>query len=146
LVSKMKMGWFLYATIAMISFTVMFLAFIKIGKLGLRSEVTFMYYGLIAGILVLSYSLSSKMPLSVTKTLLVFLIIAAVFGAIGNIFLFKSMGIAPNPGYSVAVSGVHVMLVAVASIFIFNSEFTLISGLGVIFTVIGLILLGIKSV
>ena len=143
-VGDMKMGWFIYALIAMIGFTVMFLAFIKVGKLGLRSEIVFMYYCIIAGALVLTYSFSSKIPLNITKTLFVFLLVAAIFGAIGNIFLFKAMNVAPNPGYAIAVSGVHVVLVAIASILLFSSEFTLVKGLGTIFAVIGIILLGLK--
>jgi uncharacterized membrane protein len=140
----MKMEWFTYALVAMISFTLMFLAFIKIGKLGLPSETTFVYYCLFAGLLALLYSLSGKIPLSATKYLLIFLLLAGLFGAIGNIFLFKAMSSSPNPGYAIAVSGIHVLLVAIVSIFLFKAEFTLIKGLGTIFAVLGIILLGWK--
>jgi uncharacterized membrane protein len=138
----MKMIWFIYALIAMASFTAMFLVFVKIGKLGLRSEITFMYYCFFAALLVFLYSTSTKISLSATKYMLIFLIVAAVFGAIGNIFLLKSMSVSPNPGYALAISGVHVLLVAIASIFLFKSEFTLIKGIGTVLAVVGIVLLG----
>jgi len=54
----------------------------------------------------------------------------------------NSINISSNPGYPLAVSGVHILLVAVISIFVFKSEFTLTKGIGVILAVLGIILLG----
>lgn len=138
------MGWFLFAMGAMISFALLFLLIKKIGNLGVRSDLLLLYYFGFATIMLLVYLISFKVPLSITKYALILLIIAAIFGVIGNVFLVQSIKISPNPGYALAISGVHILLVAVAAIFIFKSEFTLIKGLGTILTVLGIILLGWK--
>lgn len=140
----MKMGWFLYALIAMVSFTFMFLFLTQIGKLGLRAEITLVYYFIVAAVIIAVYGLSSKLQFNVSQYLLLFILLAAIFGAIGNVFLLKSMTSAPNPGYAIAVSGIHIMLVAVISIFLFNAEFTLVKILGVVLSVTGVILLSLK--
>ena len=141
---KMKMEWFVYALVAMVSFTLMFLSFVKIGKLGMKAEVLFMYYCLIAAGLVLVYVLASGISVSMNKYILLFLIVAGITGAVGNIFLFKSMQLAANPGYALAVTGVHVFLVALVSLFVFRSEITLTKGIGMLLAVVGVILLGIE--
>jgi len=140
----MKMMWFIYALIAMVSFTVMILSFNKIGLLGMSSETTIMYYSIFAALLVFVYVISTKIPLSMTKYMLIFLIIAVVFGTIGNIFLLKSMQISPNPGYPVAIAGLQILLITVASVFLFKSEITLVKGIGILFALIGIVLLGWK--
>ena len=57
--------------------------------------------------------------------------------------MFKSLSLAPNPGYSLAIISADVVLVAVASVFIFKSEFTLIKAIGTGLAVLGIILLGL---
>jgi len=85
---------------------------------------------------------STKISLSLTKQALILIFIAGVFGVVGNVFLLKSIESSLNPGYSLAVSGVHILLVTIASIFLFKSEFTLFKGMGALLAVIGIILLG----
>ncbi len=138
------MIWFIYALIAMVSFTIMILSFNKIGLLGMSGETTILYYSIFAVLIVFIYIASTKIPLSVTKHMLIFLIIAAIFGTIGNVFLLKSMQISPNPGYPVAIAGAQILLVTIASVFLFKSEITLIKSIGILFALIGIILLGLK--
>ena len=138
----MKMGWFIYAIIAMVALTINFLLIKKILNLGIRSEIVLIYIFGISAIIILIYSVSTKASINISRYVFLFILLAAIFAIIGNFFLFKSMGISPNPGYALAVSGVHILLVAIASIFIFKSDFSLVKGVGVILAVIGIILLG----
>ena len=140
----MKMGWFIFALIAMVSFTVTFLLIRRIGDLGVKSEVILVYYFAIAAILLLVYTVSSNFSLSISKTALILLFVVGFFGVLGNIFLVHSLLSSPNPGYSLAISGVHILLVAIVSVFIFGSEFTLLKGLGTVLAVLGIILIGWK--
>lgn len=137
------MNWFLLGLLAMIGFTVTFLLVRKIADLGLKSEVFLFYYFAIAAIVMLVYAGSKHFDLTLTRSLFILLLICAVFGALANVFLVKAISTSPNPGYALAVSGIHILLVAVASLFLFHSEFTLVKGIGTILAVIGIILLGI---
>jgi uncharacterized membrane protein len=140
----MKMSWFIYAIIAMFAFSVNFLLIKKILNLGIRSEIVLMYIFGISALVILIFSVSTKTTINITGYIFLFILLAAIFAIIGNVFLFKSIGISPNPGYALAVSGVHILLVAIASVFIFKSDFSLVKGLGTILAVVGIILLGWK--
>jgi len=139
----MKMNWFILALGAMVLFTITFLLIKKVGDLGLKSEVILFYYFAIGALIILVYIFMNKMSLQASGYIFVLLLIMALIGSIANILLFNSIKIAPNPGYALAVSGLHVLLVAVASIFIFKSEFTLLKGIGTILAIIGIIILGL---
>ena len=139
----MKMNWFTLAFIAMIAFSAVFLLYRKIADLGVRSELLFLYYFGISTVALFFYLYLNKLPLTVTNHALIFIVIAALVGVIANVLLVNSMKISPNPGYTMAIVGVNTLLVAIASIFIFKSEFGLVKGAGVILTVLGVILLGL---
>jgi len=138
------MNWFMYGIIAMIAFTVNFLLIKKLSLLGLKSQIILMYVFAISALIVLIYSVMTKDFIGVSKYALLLIILTAVFAVVGNFFLFESIRLSPNPGYSLAVSGVHILLVAIVSIFIFQSDFTLNKITGVILAVIGIILIGWK--
>ena len=140
----MKMNWFMYSIIAMLAFTVNFLLIKKLSLLGVKSQIVLMYVFAISALIVLSYSLMTKDSMGLSKYALLLIILTAVFAVVGNFFLFESIGGSPNPGYSLAVSGIHILLVTIASIFIFQSDFTLNKIIGTIFAVIGIILIGWK--
>ncbi len=138
----MKMGWFILAIGAMISFTLMFLINKKILDLGVKSYLLYMYLALFGALIAFLYIVGAKEGFSISKWAIILLVVAAVFSFLGNVFLLNSINISSNPGYPLAVSGVHILLVAVISIFVFKSEFTLTKGIGVILAVLGIILLG----
>jgi len=139
----MKMGWVSLAVLAMVSLSVMFLLYRKLGELGVRSEVVLMYYFGISAAMLLIQLLKTNVPLEVSQYQLGLLIASAIAGVAGNIFILDSMNIAPNPGYTLAIVGLNTVLVAIASIFIFGSELTLLKGAGVILAVAGAVLLGL---
>ncbi len=140
----MKMSWFIIAFVSMLAFSVVFLLYRKIADLGVSSELLFLYYFGISTIVLFFYLYFNKIPLTVSKNAFVFILIAALLGVIANVLLVNSMKIALNPGYTLAIVAVNTLVVVIASIFVFKSEFGLIKGIGTFLVIIGVVLLGFK--
>ena len=138
------MNWFWYAIVSMVFLSIMFLFITKATKFGVRPELVYVFQSVFAIGLGLLYLFASKISISLPKGIWVFLILAGIFAVIGNFLMFKSISIAPNPGYAIAVISADALLVAIASIFIFKSEFTWIKAMGVILVTLGVVLLGWK--
>lgn len=138
------LSWFLFAIGAMVFFTAMFLIQKKILMSGLGSAQLLMYVFFFGAVITLVYLLSTKSTLSINKTLFILLILAAVFAFLGNYFLLRSINVAPNPGYSLAVSGVHILLVTILAIFLFKSDYDWTKIVGTVLAMLGIILLGWK--
>lgn len=139
----MKMDWFWIAFIAMLAFSVVFILTRKIADMGVKSEVLFIYYFGLSTIILGFYLFYNKIPLQISTSAFWIIFVMAILGVIGNVLMFNSIKIAVNPGYTLAIIGANTLVVALASIFIFKSEFTLIKGIGTIITIIGIILLGL---
>lgn len=60
-----------------------------------------------------------------------------------NLLYVKSIELAPNPGYSAAIISLQLVIIAVAAVFLFNSELTVIKGLGIFLALLAGILLAI---
>lgn len=140
----MKMAWFLTAFVAMLVFSVVFMLFKKTADAGVRGELALLYYFGICTIALLFYLSFKGYSLNVSRNVFIVIFIATVLGVVGNVLLYNSLGSSPNPGYALAIIGANTLVVAVASIFIFKSEFTLVKGLGTILAVMGIILLGLE--
>lgn len=135
------MGWFLIAFISMLLFSIVFTLYKKIADLGIRSELLFFYYFIISTIVLLFYLFFNTISFHISKTGFLLILIAALLGITGNALIVYSMKIAPNPGYSLAVLGFNTVFVALASVFIFRSELTIMKSIGIFLSVIGLIFL-----
>jgi|SRR3989344_6214270 len=84
-----------------------------------------------------------KMDFSINAKSALIAALAGFASVTGTIFALKSMQLAPNPGYSTAIFSANFVLLTIVSIFFFGSELTLIKGLGLLATLIGLVLLSI---
>jgi drug/metabolite transporter (DMT)-like permease len=128
----------------MIFFFFMLLIFKKVGSLGIKESTILLYVFAIGALFYLIYSFISNNPIKVNWQILGLLFIAAIFSCLGNIFHVKALISAPNPGYADAVSSTRILLLTIAAIFLFHSEkLTLMKVFGIIFTVAGLLLLGV---
>lgn len=130
--------------LGMLFLSAMFLAFKKLGNLGANSYTILIFEFVIAAVILTSFAVLAKtniMPSNNTIWLL--LLAVGIFGAIGNILLTQGIISAPNPGYALAIVNANVVLVSIASFFLFKSEITLVKGIGIIFAVLGVILLGL---
>lgn len=130
----------------MVLFTALYLLYKKVGLMGVDSKQLLFYYYLFALPLMFAILFISERPfsLSISKTALLLLLLAGLVGVLGNLFIVQSIKLAPNPGYSLAISGANVLLVTIFSVFLFNSEFSIVKWLGVIMTVAGIFLLNLR--
>ncbi len=60
-----------------------------------------------------------------------------------TVFALKSIKIAPNPGYSVAIYSANFVLLAVISVLVFKSELNLIKFIGIMSILVGIVLLSV---
>jgi drug/metabolite transporter (DMT)-like permease len=135
--------WLVTALLSMLAFSGVFLLYKKVGDLGVSSEALFLYYFAVSAIILFLYMYFNKMPLGVSTTAVALLLGSALLGVVGNILMLNAMKGSTNPGYALAVVGANTLLVAVASVFIFKSDFTLVKGVGTLLAVLGVILIGL---
>jgi len=138
------MPWYFYSIIAMLSFSAMVLLIKRIRDLGFSSRKINLF---LFGFSFLDFILIN-IP-SLDKTIaspnfwysleLIFLTsIVAIFANLANI---KSIGIAPNPGYSQAIKDTNILPVTILSVLIFGSEFSLLKIFGAVLILGGIFLL-----
>ncbi len=138
------MNWLWYAILGTLSLSGMFLTIKKLGLLGVKTGVILVYLFVVAGTLFLLYNLVSKNNIIVKEgNVLMFLILVGIFSFLGNFFSTKSIISAPNPGYSLVITSFNIVLITVASYFLFKSELTTIKLLGMVIALIGLIIVAL---
>ena len=71
------------------------------------------------------------------------LIAASLLSYIGNLFSIHALREAPNPGYASAIVGAQALVITLAAFFLFGSEITWLKTLGVLFCILGVILIAI---
>jgi drug/metabolite transporter (DMT)-like permease len=142
---RMKMEWFVYALVSLVSFGILF-TLIKYGlNKGITSEGMLFYQFLFTALIIGAVLLfSSKNSFSINKIQLLVLIIIGIISVIANLFLFKAMTISTNPGYVLAITNLNTLLVLIASFFVFGAKFDAIKIAGTVLAVIGVILIGWK--
>ncbi|KHO49849.1 MAG: hypothetical protein QT02_C0003G0039 [archaeon GW2011_AR9] len=137
------MTWLLYALLGMIFFAGMVLLFKKITLLGVPASILMLF---LAIFLVVFYALHvtiTKTPPKVTSFAIVLIIAAAFLSYLGNLFYTKSIALAPNPAYSTTIISLQVLLIALASVFLFGSELSLVKGIGIMLAIVAGILLAL---
>lgn len=87
--------------------------------------------------------LAPKMDFSINTRSIIIAVLIGICSVTATVFALKSIKLAPNPGYSVAVYSANFLLLTIVSVFVFGSSLTTIKFLGVLATLIGLILLSI---
>lgn len=138
---KMELGWVLYAFLSMFGVAFIHLGFKFVGN-RLNPSVLLLYTIMIQGTIYAVFIYKNKFSLKLSLPLLFILISMAVVASAANVFQVKSINLAPNPGYVSAIGSSAIILVTMASIFLFSSELTLLKTLGILLTVIGVILVG----
>lgn len=133
--------WILYGLAAALSFTGIFLVFKHLDLGGTPPIVSLTWVFIIAAVFYVGHNAITRQPVKVSGSAVLLLLLAGTLSYLGNMFQFKSVVSAPNPGYGVAVVSVQALLVTVASIFLFNSDFSILKGIGVFCCVCGVMLL-----
>lgn len=132
--------WIIYAFIGFLGYFFVNLLF-KYVSTDNPLLVGFILYGT-AGIAALIF-LIPKMDFSISLKSILIAAAIGICSLTATIFAIKSIKLAPNPGYSVAIFSANFVLLTIISIWIFNAPLTLSKGIGVFATFIGLILLSI---
>lgn len=135
--------WILFSLLAAACFTGIFLMFKRLDLLGVPVTVSLTWLFFLATLLYFAHLSVTKQSIKVSVPILCILAISAVLSYLGNLFQFKALALAPNPGYAVALISTQALLVTVVSIFMFGSDFSLLKGFGVFFCVCGVMLLSL---
>jgi len=137
---KMIETWVIYAFIAFIGyfFTALLMKFVS-------SENPFLICLILYGTasVLMFLILAPKMEFSITARTLIIAVFIGIFSVMATVFVIKSINLAPNPGYSVAIFSSNFVLLTIVSVFVFGSSLTFVKVLGILATLIGLVLLSI---
>ena len=140
----MKMEWFWLAFLSLFMFAGMTLIQKYLLNLGMHPIIFGLYLEGFAFIGLFIAALATNQRLTIPSLWVVFLIFAAIFSIIAIISSTFSFKLSPNPGYTQAIISASAVVILIASVFLFKSELTIIKTVGIILTVIGVILLGLK--
>jgi hypothetical protein len=66
------------------------------------------------------------------------IVLAAVASFFGNLCLLKAINEAPNAGYPTAIVSFQMVVVTLASVWLFAAQFSVIKGLGVLLAALGI--------
>jgi len=119
----------------------MLLLFVPAGRAGVNPAVVLFYCTTIASACSFIYLKLQRIPLRVSRTALLWMLCAAVAGFLGNLCYLMAIFIAPNPGYPGAIEGSKMLIVTLASVWLFASHFSLRKGLGALCCAIGVALI-----
>jgi len=137
------MNWFIYAIFGMLAFSAMLIIFKQLSIMGLKPALILVFVFGFGMLLYLAHLIITKSPLNVNINVIILLGIAAFLSYIGNFFYVAAIDLAPNPGFAIAIVGFQAVLVTIASVFLFASEFSLVNVVGVVLALIGIILIGL---
>ena len=137
--------WIFYAMLAMLCFAGMQLLFKQLTRLGLTSPVILTFVFGAGALLFLTHIAVVRPPVPLSPRAVAMLGAASVFSYVGNLYMVRALGEAPNPGYAMAIVGVQAVVVTIASIALFGSEFSWLKALGVALSVIGVAVLTLDA-
>ena len=138
-----NMNWITYSVMAAVSFSFMVLIYKKLLLLGINQNILNLF---IFGIVFIGFGsivVYSKTQIKLTSLMILLLVLASVFSLFGNYFQVKAYNEAPNPGYASTIVATQLILIAILSVFLYNSEFTWTKFLGIIIVVFGSYLVSI---
>ena len=127
----------------MVLFAGMILIFKKLTVEKVQAEVILMFLFGFAFLFYLTQVLVTKTSIKLNAFLIILLILTAIFSYIANLLEVRSINTSPNPAFVTAIFGLHTILVAIGSYFIYSSKLSIINGLGIVLGIIAIILLSL---
>ena len=137
------MTWFISSILAAIFLAVGFLLAKKLSLESVPLTIALLFIWGISSIILLGYLLYSKQSIHLSSPILGLLVLTAVATLLGNLFLYKGIYTAPNPGYATAIGSIQVLIVVLLSVMLFGLEFSLLKLAATILILIGVIILGL---
>ena len=133
--------WSLYAFIAMACFAGMQLLFKQLTRAGLSAPAILLFVFAVGALLFLVHVVFFRTPLHISTSAAISLVLAGVLGYVGNLWAVRAIGVAPNPGYALAIIGMQALVVTTAAIVLFDAGLTWPKALGVLLCFAGVALL-----
>jgi drug/metabolite transporter (DMT)-like permease len=133
--------WQAYALTAMLCFAAMQLMFVQLTRRGVAPAAILFVVFAVGAVFYGVHVRMTRTPLPPTGSAVAVLVVAAGLSFVGNLCSLRAMSLAPNPGYSSAISGVHALVVTLVSLFIFGIAVSWTKLCGVILCVLGVALL-----
>lgn len=135
--------WLFYALLAMVCATGATFA-IKQLLLWQIDPLWVMMIMLLLSLLLYSGHLAiTQTEITLNRSMIPFFLLAAFGFYAGNLYGAKSLQVAPNPGYTVAILSLQIVLVTIVSVFWFDSTISLSKVVGILFMLIGGLLLAL---
>lgn len=133
--------WILLSLTAMGLFSILMLLIVPLSRAGVDPAVV-LFYSFAGGCLLdLAYLAFQGTPLRIPGLVLPYVVCAAVLSVFGNLCVWKAISLAPNPGYPVAVEASKMLVVTLASVWLFAADLSLLNGLGAVCCAIGVALI-----
>lgn len=142
----MKMSWFYYAIFSSVFLVAMFLLMKMLMNRSMNST-SVAFYQFVFSIIFLGAILFYNSPkdFKVNGFFIAILVVVGLLNALGNFFLFKSISLADNSGYAIAIANLNVVLILFASIFLFGVRLDLLKIIGTLLVITGVILIGLNN-
>jgi uncharacterized membrane protein len=121
----------------------MMLMIVPPGRAGVQPSVVLFYLFLMASVINFGYLKYQGTSLQISGNALLWVAGAALTSFLGNFLYFKAINIAPNPGYACAIEASKAPVVALLSILLFASHFSILKGLGVLCCAVGVALISL---
>jgi uncharacterized membrane protein len=134
-------NWIVLALVAMFSFSGMILILSALFKRGVTPVFSMLVISLVWTICFGIWTSLEGVKWSEYKSAILLLVIAGLLSVFGNWAQFRSLAISSNPGYTIAIVGCNGALVSLLAWKFFKGEMHMTGAFGVLFCVIGIILI-----
>ena len=133
--------WIMLSLATMGLFAILLLLIVPLSRAGVDPAVV-LFYSFAGGCLLdFAYLTLQGTPLRIPAAPLWWIVCAAVLSVFGNLCIWKAMSLAPNPGYPVAIEASKMLVVTLASVWLFAAELSLVKGLGALCCATGVALI-----
>ena len=139
----MIMNWVACSFISMISFSAMMLLFKKLTETNMLPGVINFYFFLFSTVAIFLFNVIRGTKLELPSNSIYIFVLTALIAVAANFFSISAMKLAPNPGYAKAIQSFDVSIITIASVFLFGSQITIAKAAGIVFSVLGLMLLSL---
>ena len=133
--------WIALSLATMGLLAVFLLLIVPPGRAGVDPSVVLFYVFAGASLLNFAYLMLGGIPLHVPETPLLWIVCASVASFFGNLCILAAMRLAPNPGYPIAIEGSKMLVVMLASVWLFNADLSLLKGMGALCCATGVALI-----
>ncbi len=137
----MVLSWFQLALLVAVGFATQTILCKFIMNRGVSPLLLVTLVFTVSSIVMLAYSFYMKEFTAITTDIVAMIIIASLITAVANILSFRAVSIADNPGYPGAVWTSSIVIITLASLFVFKLPFDFIKIIGIILVFIGVVMI-----